>query len=327
MKRNSAFLLLLLAAACFFFAYLSFQQSAVQAPRLMVGQAPPGPGAGGPAAGELTVAFLDVGQGDAILIKSPEGKAALVDAGPSHEVVDRLREQGVSALDLVVISHHHADHYGGMAEVIRQFHPRVFLASTSAHTASHYLKLLELVRDRSIQAISPGSSPRKLTLGSVVLTVFPEAPHDSHEENNNSVGLRLQYGGFSVLLPGDAEKSEREWWEHEAGDLCADCTVLKLAHHGSRNGTERRWLELVRPELAVASLATGNDYGHPHSETVALLKQMAIPLLQTNLEGTIVVQSDGTHWQWTAQPTLARGPPHHQGSRSKGMPRRRVGRR
>src|SRR5689334_12619312 len=77
----------------------------------------------------LTVDFLEVGQGDAILIRSPEGKTALVDAGPTHQIVSRLKERGVKALDLAVVSHHHADHYGGMADVVRTFHPRVFLAT------------------------------------------------------------------------------------------------------------------------------------------------------------------------------------------------------
>src|SRR4051812_34467544 len=94
-----------------------------------------------------TIDFLDVGQGDAILIRSPEGKTALVDAGPSKDIVPMLRDRGVKSIDLVVVSHHHADHYGGMDDVIRSFHPRFFLASNSSHTTPHYLKLLTLVRD------------------------------------------------------------------------------------------------------------------------------------------------------------------------------------
>src|SRR5438067_12280645 len=86
-----------------------------------------------------TIEFLDVGQGDAILIRAPEGKTALVDAGPSHHVVELLKARGIESLDLVIVSHHHADHYGGMAAVIREFKPRVFLASGSSHTTSRYL--------------------------------------------------------------------------------------------------------------------------------------------------------------------------------------------
>src|SRR4051794_8252232 len=110
---------------------------------LMVGPAPaqqPAPRALGPLA--ATIEILEVGQGDSILIRSPEGKTALIDAGPSRHVVELLQARGIKALDLVAVSHHHQDHYGGMAAVIREFRPRLFLASNSSHTTVHYLRLL-----------------------------------------------------------------------------------------------------------------------------------------------------------------------------------------
>jgi competence ComEA-like helix-hairpin-helix protein len=257
--------------------------------------------------GEVTVSILDVGQGDAILIRSPEGKTALIDAGPSHHVVTLLKERGITSLDLVILSHHHADHYGGMADVVKIFRPRFFLASNSAHTTPRYLKLLELVRDQKITALQPQATPRRLELGSVVLTVLPQAPEDPHEENNNSVGLRLQYGRFSVLLPGDAEEAERNWWERHAPNLCTDCCILKLAHHGSHNGTDAPWLDLVRPQLAVASVGRSNPFGHPHPETLALLAEHRIPLLRTDQDGTVVLESDGQTWRvFHDPPTVAR---------------------
>ncbi len=248
--------------------------------------------------GVVRVEFLDVGQGDAILIRTPEGKTALIDAGPSHDVVGLLRSRGVTAIDLAVVSHHHADHYGGMVAVFEQFRPRAFLASTSSHTSEHYLRLLRLVRDQGARAIFPDAeTARRIELGSALLTVFPQAPEDRTEENNNSVGLRLQFGGFSVLLPGDAEVHERQYWERRDTDLCADATVLKLAHHGSRNGTDARWLGLIRPRLAVASMGRDNEFHHPHPETLALLARMKVPLLRTDRDGTVVVESDGRRWR------------------------------
>jgi beta-lactamase superfamily II metal-dependent hydrolase len=256
------------------------------------------------------IEFLDVGQGDAILIRSPEGKTALIDAGPHKELAaELLRRRGVRSLDLLVLSHHHADHYGGMEEVVRQFRPRVFLDSGSSHTTSHYLRLLELVRDRGIVTMGPAERPRRIELGSVVLTVFPRAPENPADENENSVGIRLRYGSFSALLPGDAERSERAWWEREVPDLCADATVLKLAHHGSNNGTDARWLGLVRPELAVACVGRDNEYGHPGSATLALLARSDIPLLRTDRDGSIVVESDGRRWWVVGRKLAARAPP------------------
>ena len=163
----------------------------------------------------------------------------------------------------MVVSHHHADHYGGMDDVIRAFRPRVFLATDSSHTTPHYLKLLELVRDSGMQAISPTDAPRKIELGSVVLTVLPQPPEDRQEENNNSIGIRVQHGSFSVLLTGDSEAGERAYWERHCPGPGPGLHVLKLAHHGSRNGTDARWLGLVGPQLAVASLGAGERVRPP----------------------------------------------------------------
>jgi beta-lactamase superfamily II metal-dependent hydrolase len=259
--------------------------------------------------GNLVIDVLDVGQGDAILIRSPEGKAALIDAGPSKDVVHVLRRRGVTSIDLVAVSHHHADHYGGMDDVIREFRPRYFLATNSSHTTPTYLKLLRLVRDSGMTAIFPTDAARKIELGSVILTILPQPPEDKRDENDNSMGLRVQYGNFSVLLTGDSQAKERAYWEDNCPELIRDCTVLKLAHHGSRNGTDARWLRIVRPRLAVASLGATNDYGHPHAQTLALLERRGIPLLRTDIDGTVTIVSDGKTWEVVGRQPQVRGPP------------------
>lgn len=241
--------------------------------------------------------FLDVGQGDSVLIRSPEGKTALVDAGPSTHVVQTLRRHGISALDLVVVSHHHSDHYGGMHAVIEQFHPRYYLASNRSHSTPLYLKLLKEVRDQGIQTVYPTERPRRIELGSLVLTVFPQPPEDPKDENNNSIGIRVDDGAVSLLLTGDSQDGERHWWAAHCPQLIRNAQILKLAHHGSRNGTDARWLDLVRPALAVASLGAGNDYGHPHRETLDLLASYRIPLRRTDQVGTITIESDGRNWR------------------------------
>jgi competence protein ComEC len=248
---------------------------------------------------DLTVEVLDIGQGDSILIRTPEGKTALIDAGPSHNVVSLLRDKRVTSLDLVVVSHHHSDHYGGMSEVIKAFKPRVFMASNSSHTTTSYLRLLQLVRDEGIRAIQPGEAPRKIGLGSVVLTVFPQPPDDTEDENDNSIGIRLDQGSFSMLLTGDSQERARAYWLKTCPSLLKDVTVLKLAHHGSRNGTDGRWLDITRPEIAVASLGVNNEYGHPHPETLSLLERRHVPLIRTDLDGTATFVSDGETWDVT----------------------------
>jgi beta-lactamase superfamily II metal-dependent hydrolase len=260
-----------------------------------------------------TIDFLDVGQGDSILIRSPEGKTALVDAGPSKGVVPLLKNLGVKSIDLVVVSHHHSDHYGGMDDVIKTFHPRLFLATDSSHTTPHYLKLLRLVRDSGIRAIYPAKSPRKIELGSVVLTILPQPPENVEDENDNSIGIRVQHGSFSVLLTGDSQATERAFWERNVPDLIRNCTVLKLAHHGSKNGTDARWLGMVKPRLAVASLGAGNEYGHPSPQTLALLSRTRTPVLRTDQDGTIEIRSDGKNWEVASPSRITRGPPDRSG--------------
>ncbi len=257
-----------------------------------------------------TVEVLDVGQGDSILIKSPEGKTALIDAGPTRDgALRELHRKGIKSLDMVAISHHHSDHYEGMDHVIRAMKPRYFLASRSGHTTAMYLRLLKTVEAQGMAVIEPSSRSRKIELGSVEMTLFPQPPEDRKEENNNSLGLRVRYGNFSILLTGDSEETERQWWLKHDPNLVSNCTILKLAHHGSRNGTDARWLRIVRPELAVGSMGRNNEYGHPHSETVSLLRRSGLPFLRTDQLGTIVITTDGRTWN-LVQPRLAdRGHP------------------
>jgi competence protein ComEC len=181
--------------------------------------------------------------------------------------------------------------------------PRYFLASRSGHTTTLYLKLLKTVEAEGITVIQPTSRARKIELGSIELTIFPQAPEDRKEENNNSIGLRMKYGNISVLLTGDSEETERQWWLKHNPELVRNCTILKLPHHGSRNGTDARWLQTVRPELAVASLGRNNEYGHPHAETISLLRRTGIPLLRTDQLGTITITTDGRSWQ-VVEPAL-----------------------
>jgi len=258
----------------------------------------------------LTVDVLDVGQGDAILVRSPEGKVALIDAGPTRDgAVQALRRKGIDAVDIVVVTHHHLDHHGGMEAVVREFRPKYYLATNSSHTSKSYLKLLQTVKAENVTAVVPTSKPRRIELGSVTMTILPQPPEDTKEENDNSIGVRLQYGGFSMLLTGDSEPPSRAWWAANCRDLIRDCSVLKLAHHGSHNGTDADWLDIVRPELAVVSVGQGNSYGHPHSETLDLLKRYQIPLIRTDQWGTITLVSDGETWNLVSSALARRRAP------------------
>ena len=261
-----------------------------------------------PQSGTASIEFLDVGQGDAVLIRSPEGKVALVDAGPSKEIVPILRARGVDRIDLLVLSHHHIDHYGGMAHVIGEYKPTAFLVSDSSYTSPMFLRLLKLVEREDIATIGPRDRPRKIELGSIEITVFPQPAEDVQNENNNSIGLRVQHGDAAALLTGDSQDAERQVWAETARDLASGCDLLKLAHHGSRNGTDAAWLDLVKPKLAVASCGRSNRFGHPHPGTVALLASRGITLKRTDQDGTVRVESDGKHWTIPGRPMAGTTP-------------------
>jgi beta-lactamase superfamily II metal-dependent hydrolase len=252
-------------------------------------------------ANEVRIEFLNVGQGDAVLIRSPEGKVALVDAGPSSAILDILKDRDVDHIDLVVASHHHADHIGGMTSVIKEYKPKVFLDSGSSHTTATYKRVLEAAQQAHSQYIRPNKdSERKITLGSVILRVFAQPPQDEDEdeENNNSIGIRVESEGLSVLLTGDSEEHERAWWmEHANGSLFRNVDVLKLAHHGSHNGTDKEWMQATKPTLAVVSCGADNPYGHPHNVVLRLLKRERVPLKRTDVDDTVVITSGSGRWR------------------------------
>jgi competence protein ComEC len=263
---------------------------------LQVAYSQPAPNA---ATNQITVQFLDVGQGDSILIRSPEGKTALIDAGPPQAgFVKLLRKHGVQQIDLAAVTHHHTDHIGNMAEVIEEFKPKWYLDSGSSHSTKKYQGLLKAVAASGAETIAPyPDKERKIQLGSVLIRLFPQPPEDEEDENNNSIGLRAEYGQFSVLLTGDSRVEERNWWLKNADkSVYEKVTVLCLPQHGAEAGLDRDWLQATTPKVAVASSSLGDKYG-PHPHTLRILNWEKVPLLRTDTDGTITITSDGKDWK------------------------------
>lgn len=246
----------------------------------------------GPVHPTVEVTFLDVGQGDATLIRTSEGRTALIDAGPSDPTA-QLRDLGVERLDLVIATHPHADHIGGMEAVLEAFPVGSYMDSGKPHTTRTYLDLLRALRERPdiryLEAV-----PRSLTLGSATLEVLPLPTADEVEHNDRSVGIVLRLGRFAAFLSGDSEQPLlSHFLDHDA---VPDVTLLKAAHHGSRDGFTDAFLNAARPEVVVISLGA-NSYGHPHPESVAAYEEIALELYRTDLDGSVTVlgYEDGSY--------------------------------
>ena len=245
---------------------------------------------------EFSVHVIDVGQGDSILIKSP-GYSILIDAGEKEygpEIVSYLQSQDVSMLDYVVATHPHADHIGGMAYVIEQMKVRHVIApqvpKSITPTSKAYQNMLTAIKEKGLKITRPEvGEVYELDDGSQFTILGPVEP--STEMNNNSVVLKFEYGDTSFLFTGDCEADMEELILDAGADVSAD--VLKLGHHGSSTSTSDEWLEAVNPRFGAISCGKDNSYGHPHKETIAKLKQAGVEYYRTDLDGTIIFESDG----------------------------------
>lgn len=244
----------------------------------------------------LTVQVLDIGQGDAILIRTPN-QVILVDTGdiPTRsKLVDVLKSQGISILDKVIITHPHADHLGGMTAIMDNFTVKQIYDSGLPTTTALYRQYLTAVQKKNIPfaVLNAGS---ELDLGGgVILKIFaPEKPFITNSEANNaSIVGRLIYGNFSMLLAGDAENESESRMVQRYGTELASA-VLKSGHHGSNTSSSPAFLRTVHPEAVIISVGANNDYHHPHPSTLKKYKESKINVWRTDTDGTVTVTSDG----------------------------------
>lgn len=254
--------------------------------------------------GQLTVEVLDVGQGDAILLTTPKGKRALIDGstGNSGESpMPHLQARGVTNLDLVIATHPHADHIGGLDEVVKTLTVKLFTDSGLPHTTKSYETLMALVESRNVtyRAAKRGQS-FSFDGGKIeVLHPGPTPLSGTRSDlNSNSVVTRVTWGGACMLFTGDAEEPTEE--ALVAGGLGA-CDALKVAHHGSAHSSTPAFLAAVRPQLAMVSVGEGNDYGHPDADTLSRLQKAGAKVMRTDTQGTLTLTTDGVNLTLTPE--------------------------
>ncbi len=256
--------------------------------------------------GRLELHMLDVGQGDALALRTPHGRWVLFDAGPggrgvdagAHVVVPYVRRLGGSVAALV-LSHPHADHVGGAPSVIRRLRPGLVWDGGYALGSATYADVLGATREAGAtwHRVHPGDA--LVVDGVRLVALAPDSAWTAglDDPNLSSVVVRVEYGAVRFLLTGDAEAPEEEWLVRRAaaGDPGADLTadVLKVAHHGSSTSSTAAFVAAVRPRVALVSVGAANMYGHPSPSVVARLRASGAEVRRTDADGGLVVSTDG----------------------------------
>ncbi|MCL2634899.1 MAG: MBL fold metallo-hydrolase [Oscillospiraceae bacterium] len=244
--------------------------------------------------GVISVHYIDVGQGDCQLIITPN-YSVLIDSGENkyaEEVISYIKSLKISKLDYIIVSHPHADHIGGMGKIINEFKPdKLIMPKVKDElipTTASFVRMLDAIEANSVQAAYANAGD-KIELDICYIEIL--APiGDFNGINDYSVIVRLVHGGNAFLFTGDVESAGENALLDSKVDIKA--SVLKVAHHGSRTSSQRKFLEAVGGLYAVISAGADNSYNHPHDDTVERLILLGYEILRTDTMGTIIFESD-----------------------------------
>ena len=225
-----------------------------------------------------------------MLIDAAEGNQA-------NKITAYLKQHGVTAIDYLICTHAHADHCGGMRAVIAAFPVRTLYSSVTSSSNGAFQRVMRAAETANLAITVPGVGDT-FALGGATVTVLGPQKHYS-DVNDQSLILRVDYGSNAFLFTGDAEyQSETDVLD--AGENVR-CDVIKAGHHGSRTSTGYRLLYEAQPKYAVISCGAGNEYGHPHDDTLSRLRDADVTVYRTDLNGTVVCRSDGTNLTFTTE--------------------------
>lgn len=246
--------------------------------------------------GKLTVAFLDIGQGDAIFIESPTGAQVLIDGGPNREVLRRLGEivpWWDRTIDVVIPTHPDMDHVAGLIDVLERYRVSHVIQSSVVGDTDLWRTLETAIKNEgSNNLIARRGQVIDLGGGAHIEILFPDRSVAHVDTNAGCVVARLVYGATAFMFSCDAPQNIEDYLIRLDGKELKS-NVLKAGHHGSRTSSSPLFVGFVSPEYAVFSRGCDNTYGHPHQEVVELFKRFEIPTFDTCEKGTVMFMSDG----------------------------------
>lgn len=270
-NKKAAFLLAVLIAVCFI------------------------PPASSQTGANVTVHFIDVGQGDSIFIDT-QNRDVLIDGGSataSQTVIDYLDYLNITHIHLVIATHMHEDHIGGLVPILNStITIDEILVNNQTHTSNTYNKFITLAQTHNLTVAQRGQT-FILTETANLTIVNPVQPLEFGDQNDNSVVTKLQVANTSFLFMGDAEEPAEQSML-VSSVVSIKCDVLKVGHHGSSTATSQAFLDIVSPSYAIISAGENNSYGHPHEETIQKLLAEGVTIYGTYVSGTIIASTDGT---------------------------------
>ncbi|MEK7450854.1 MAG: MBL fold metallo-hydrolase [Patescibacteria group bacterium] len=258
--------------------------------------------------GKLHVVFCDVGQGDAIFIRTPKGLDILVDGGPNDNVLSCLSNHMPvwdRTIELIILTHPHTDHFFGLHEVLKRYNVLSFDSEKLDNKALGFAELIKEVKQKKIPLHYLFSGDAFKTKGGVKVEILAPtreflaetSPNGMIGENNEFASLisLVSYGSFKLLLTGDTQADEL--LEAISQYSLSNLSLLQVPHHGSKTGLSFEILNLLKPKIAVISVGKNNKYGHPTPFVLDLLEKAKIKILRTDQNGEVEVISDGKTWK------------------------------
>ena len=246
--------------------------------------------------GDLYVHYIDVGQGDSMLLVAPDGTTALIDGGPDEKALQYLQSVGIDHINAMIVTHPHQDHIGGLVPVLDAISVDSVWTSGATTTTSTYEHLIDAIAEHQVPYNEVGPDDT-IAVGNITMDVlYGQRDGDS---NNSSLVLHLTYGDISFLFMGDAEADTEASILGSVSPERIGATVLKVGHHASSSSSTPAFLAAVHPQIAVYFAGVGNQYGHPHASTLANLRAVGAAIYGTDKNGTIVIQTDGSTFNVT----------------------------